>query len=236
MVDEQRETHPSYAQISASRVTSSGGVPCYGSKLRHSQFINITIAESECVRSINSDRYHDHKQLITVRLTLNQFAEFITSLNIGGGVPCTIERLNMKMIPEPPYRNEAEIVKADFEEKAKEVADTLTDAQKLLAEMRAPGGKAGKGVLAELAEKLEKAVREIGNNMPYMAECFHETMEDVVTTAKIDIEAYASDAAARAGVPGLAAPVTLQIEGTNTYGKPWSQQAAEEDQDEELNK
>lgn len=211
--NDQRENHPSYAQISASRVTSSSGVPCYGSKLRHSRFINITISQSEIVRSINSDHFHDGEELITVRLTENQFAQFITSLNIGGGTPCTLEHQNRQRVPDPPFRNEADIVKNSFEQKAQEVASVLTQAQQLLEDMRAPGGKTGKGALAELAAKLEKAVREIGSNMPYMAECFEEVMEDVVTAAKTDIEAYMADAAVRAGIPSIAAPVTLQLEG-----------------------
>src|SRR5476649_1943819 len=128
-MDEQREQHSSYAQISASRVTCGGnGLACYGSKLRHNRYINITISESELIRSINTDRYLAHKQLISVRLTENQFAQFITSMNIGGGTPCTLDRLIMKAIPEPPFHDEVSTVKNEFKQKTDEVASTLNDA------------------------------------------------------------------------------------------------------------
>jgi hypothetical protein len=193
MNEDTIETHPSYAQISASRVSSNPGATMYGSKLQHGRYIIITISESELHRSINSDRYHDRKQLIRVRLTENQFAEFITSLNSGGGAPCTIERQNGQQIPSPPFRDEVGTVRNEFEAKAKEVAKTLADAQKRLAVMIAPGGKASKADLNTLQSEIDKAVREIGANMPYMAECFVETMEEVVTDAKATIEAFAAD-------------------------------------------
>ena len=210
-MDEKFESHPSFGQITAGRVQSNPSQPMYGSKLRHGRYIIITISQSKMFRSINSDRYCDDKQLIQVRLTENQFAQFITSLNIGGGVPCTIERLNMKQVEPPPLRDEVAIVKNTFDEKTKVIARTLEAAQKRLATMVAPGGKASKAELNLLQKEIEHAAREISGNMPYMVECFVETMEDVVTSAKTDIEAYMSDAAARAGVKGLEAPVTLQL-------------------------
>jgi hypothetical protein len=213
MNDEDRiEKHPSFAQISASRVSSNPPQTMYGSKLQHGRYIIITICESELHRSINSDRYHDRKQLIRVRLTENQFAEFMTSLNSGGGAPCTIERHNGVAIESPPYRNELAMVENEFEAKAKEVADTLQAALKRLAAMTAPGGKASKAELNELQREVEKAAREIGANMPYMAECFEETMEKVVTEAKATIEAFTADRMSRAGLSPADAPRLLETD------------------------
>ena len=194
------ETHPSFAQIAASRVSSNPGAVMYGSKLRHGRYIMITISESELHRSINSDRYHDRKQLIRVRLTETQFAEFITTLNSGGGAPCTIERHNGVAIPDPPFRDEIGTVRNEFAAKAKEVSKTLADAQRRLQAMIAPGGKASKAELNELQNEIDKAVREIGANMPYMAECFVETMEEVVTDAKATIESFAAERFQHVGI------------------------------------
>jgi ElaB/YqjD/DUF883 family membrane-anchored ribosome-binding protein len=179
------------------------------------------------VRSINSDHHHAGKQLIRVRMSENQFAQFITSLNIGLGTPCTIERMDNKQVSDPPYRNEVEIVKDTFEKKAQEVAAHLEEARIQLAEMLKPNAKATKAALTDLREEIEAASREIRANMPYMAECFVETMEDVVTAAKHDIESYMTDAAARAGVPGLSTPVTLQIESSTPATVDEEQAAAE---------
>jgi hypothetical protein len=217
-IEDHIDTHPSYAQISASRVSSNPPQTMYGSKLQHGRYIIITVSASELHRSINSDRYHDRNQLIRVRLTENQFAEFITSLNSGGGAPCTIERHNGVGIASPPFRNELKMVENEFEAKAKEVAATLEAALKRIATMTAPGGKLSKGELNELKSEVEKAAREIGANMPYMAECFQETMEQVVTDAKATIEAFTVDRFKRAGIDTGEAVQILTIEGTTNEG------------------
>ena len=122
-------------------------------------------------------------------------------MNSGGGAPCTLERHNGVAIEPPPYRNELAMVKNEFEAKAQEVAKTLRDAQKRLAAMIAPGGKASKAEMTELQREIDKAVREIGANMPFMAECFEETLESVVQDAKATIESFAADRFQHAGIP-----------------------------------
>lgn len=208
------ERHPSFAQISASRVSSSHGTTMYGSKLTHSRYITITLSESELVRSINTDRYHGTRQMMQVRMSENQFAQFITSLNIGDGVPCTIERREGNRVSSPEPRNEKDITSNDFKNKVKKVSQVLAEAQNRLAEMTKPNGKASKAELNQLQDELRTASREIEQNMPYMVECFEETLDDAVTSAKTDIEAYAADAFARAGVTIGSNPVTLSVEGT----------------------
>lgn len=222
MKEDNVETHESYAQISASRVSSNPGQTMYGSKLQHGRYIIITVSESELHRSINSDRYHDRKQLLRVRLTENQFAEFITSLNSGGGAPCTLERHNGKQIDSPPFRDELAMVQNEFEAKAKEVAKTLADAQKRLAAMVAPGGKASKAELNALQDEIDKAVREIGANMPYMAECFVETMDHIVTDAKATIESFTADRFRSAGISagdGQAPVLALDVVPMDVHGE-----------------
>jgi BirA family biotin operon repressor/biotin-[acetyl-CoA-carboxylase] ligase len=57
MDKETRTRHPSFGQLEISRVTSSRGVPLYGSSLRHSNYIQLSIHESEHVRSLNQNNY-----------------------------------------------------------------------------------------------------------------------------------------------------------------------------------
>ncbi len=91
--------HESFGQVLLSRVNSAVGLACYGSKLKHSQFVELRIHRSEMRREYTHERHYQRDHLVTVRLTENQFAEMITTLNMGGGVPCTITRLNRTGVP-----------------------------------------------------------------------------------------------------------------------------------------
>ena len=85
--------------------------------------------------------------------------------------------------------------------------------------MTSPGAKVNKSDLVALRNEIETAMREVGANMPYMADSFEETVDDIVTSAKTDIEAYMSDAAARAGVAKIDAPITLALSQADLDGE-----------------
>jgi len=83
--------HPAFAQISASRVSSGGpGVPLYGSDFNHQHFVSITIRSSEERRDLNHYWHFGGRDLIEVHLSEAQWATFVSSMNVGMGVPCTL--------------------------------------------------------------------------------------------------------------------------------------------------
>lgn len=204
---ETRETHPSYAQIQISRVSSSHGQSLYGSKLRHNGYISISISESEHIRHHNTDRYHPGSQIVGLIMTESQFAHMISNMNNGAGTPCTIERRfshqapdKSGRVPSPPYAVETNTVKNEFKELAKKVSSQLESALDKLDVLSSPGSKLTKAAVADLKASVEAAFREIRSNMPFVTTVFEETIDNVVASAKHDIEAYASDTTARIGV------------------------------------
>lgn len=210
-----KERHPSFGQISASRVSSNPAQPMYGSAIRHGHYIILNISTSEMHRNLSQEWYHDKEEIIRIRMSEHQFAQFITSLNIGGGTPCTIERLQGKGIEAPPIPNEVSQIHKEFAETAADVAKALADAQKRLDAMLQPGGKASKAELNALRGELDTAVREMQSNLPFVAKQFAEAVEHTVSEAKGAIEAYMAHAAAKAGISQtqIANSVQLSIEG-----------------------
>src|SRR3954470_19367469 len=87
---EEIEKHPAYGQIAASRVTSGGGATLYGSDFKHSNFITIRVHASEQHRSLSHDWHYARDMLCEVALSEAQWATFVSSLNAGMGVPCTL--------------------------------------------------------------------------------------------------------------------------------------------------
>jgi hypothetical protein len=90
---QNRENHPSYGQLQITRVSSSNRVPLYGTSNQCRETIRITITKSELCRELNRNWNFATDPLIEIELSPAQFAEAITSLNVGSGVPVTLKRI-----------------------------------------------------------------------------------------------------------------------------------------------
>lgn len=93
MEDHTTETHPSYGQLEISRVTSNKGVPLYGTSSKFKEIIRLSIHRSELCRSLHRSWYFAKDPIVEVDMSPAQFAEAITSLNNGSGIPVTIRKI-----------------------------------------------------------------------------------------------------------------------------------------------
>ena len=139
-------------------------------------------------RELTQDRYYNKENLIRVRLSSGQFAEMITSMNRGGGVPCTIERLPGKEVPPlPQQESRKEFVHRKFEDRMKMFADTIRERQQKAKEL-VKKKTLSKQDVHDLSMTLEWLTGEIERNIPFFAKCFQETMDEVVFEAKTEVE------------------------------------------------
>jgi len=202
--------HPSYGQISISRVTSTNSIPFYGSQLKHSGYVELEIKHSRLYRSLHEDKFYDGESIVRVRMTAMQFSQMITSLNIGGGTPVTLTRLNGKMVEDPPFRDEREEIKKDVHKKAKKAVTDLTVALQRLQELSEPNSKVSKVDLREITTLFRRGVMEVEENIPFIVEQFEEAVDVMVADGRADIEAHLADAIARI-------QKVKQLEPTNEY-------------------
>ena len=103
--DEFEREHPSYGILHISR--TSGGtsaIRLFGSPLAtHYGTIRLTISKGKWIHGLNHDRYFGmSKDFIEVEMSAAQFADAITSLNMGSGTPCTIRYVGGERVPDPP--------------------------------------------------------------------------------------------------------------------------------------
>lgn len=180
-------SHPSFGQIRFNR-TDANGKTFYGSALPQDHYISMEVYHSEIHRDLTQDDYYSRGQILRVRMSSGQFAEMITSLNIGSGVPCTIERIEGKEIPKlPELENRQEFVLRKFEDRMKEFADKLRERQKQAKELVAKK-TLSKDEMRQLQTHLDSMTMEIERNIPYFSKCFQENTNEVVVEAKIEIE------------------------------------------------
>lgn len=187
-MEQERNTHPSFGQISFSR-TTSGNTNFYGSELPQYYYITMEVHQSEIIRELTQDRYYAHGiPLIKVRMSSGQFSEMITSMNMGSGVPCTIERLQGKKVEDLPMQeSRKEFVHRKFEDRMKMFADTIRERQQKAKEL-VKKKTLSKQDVHELSHHLEWLTGEVERNIPFFAKCFQETMDEVVFEAKTEVE------------------------------------------------
>lgn len=188
MEKEERNTHPSFGQIAFSRVNGTGQT-FYGSELPQDHYITMCVKQSEVNRTLSKEWYFAHSlPLIEVRMTSSQFAEAITSMNNGGGVPCTIEMVNQKGVERlPNQESRKEFVHRKFQERMKEFASKIRANQKAAKDI-VKKKTLSKQDMYNLTHQLDWLTSEVEKNIPFFMECFQETMDEVVTEAKAEVE------------------------------------------------
>lgn len=203
--DEVVDRHPSYAMAGFYRVSGDPG-PLFGSTLaRHHGFVVLRIKRAARHHSLGHDSFMGMPggSLVEVKLSNMQFAELLTQMNVGDGVPVTLSVFNGERVPGPDAITlEATKVREGFREKMRALArDVKQDRQEIqtLIEKKS----LTKDDRETIKRKLEKIVREIGSNAPFMLEQFEEATGRVVTAAKAEVDAFVTHAVTTAGMKAL---------------------------------
>jgi hypothetical protein len=194
-------THPSYGLLSIHRV-QGGDQTLFGSSLLHQNRLSIKIHEASFHRDLNHTWYSDDTEIIEIEMSPAQFAEAITTPNMGIGTPCTIRRLHGKRVADCPHNDERRQVldefKEDMQKLAAEVDKLRVNAATILEKKNITKGD--REALLGIFSKLEC---QIGSNIPFVHESFHEATDKTVTQAKLEIEAFYTSAMMSAGREAL---------------------------------
>ncbi len=201
--EEITKTHPSFGMVSFSRI-SGGDNRLFGSELVSNSFIRLSLTEGEEIWSLHSKRWHGRKHIVELDLSASQFAELLTSMNVGSGVPCTIRfrerdgQIPMFIDSDTLSEQIKEDLKADVKGIAELVKKLRSELNTVLAESSL--SKANKARLTSVAETIE---REITANMPFVLEQYVEATEKVTASAKAEVDAFLTHAATKLGFQSL---------------------------------
>lgn len=198
---DKKYRHDAYGQITLHE--ARGARVLYDSDFEPGSYMVITIHRSSLNRGLNSDRHYAENELIEVHMTHAQWVAFVSSQGKGSGVPCTIEHIHQVPMPLLPRRTEAEAIKVDMKE-------TLEDSVKALNKLReviSGNTKISKGAQNEFLSHVDKALREIQSNVPFVTEMFAEHVEKTSEKAKAEVHGYLQSAINRAGLKALGAHV-----------------------------
>lgn len=197
---ESRETHPSYAMIGAAH--ASGDTYLFGSDFTHHGFVEITIKNAESIRSLNNDRYHSRKEIVHVMLSEAQWAAFVSRLNMGDGVPCTLRwQVDIGWIPQ--IAGLAVDRKNQFK---REISERFDLARGMLRNIAATiaGSALPMKTKEHIRRELDGVEMNIGSNQGFAGEQAGKFFEDLTEKAKTEVNAYVTSVVQRAGLDAIA--------------------------------
>jgi hypothetical protein len=198
--DDACYTHPAYAQISASNV--SGGAYLYGSDFKHHNYVTIRIKRSEMNRSLSNDWPFAREELIEVAVSESQWATFVSSMNRGEGVQCTLQHLQGKVIPQiPAIEGKVAMFRAEGSEAADEAVRAIREMSQEIRD-----SKLSQKQKDQWLSKLSLIEGRTTGNLKFVASQFGEHMEAVVQKAKTEISAFAHNMIVRTGLSKLMGP------------------------------
>ena len=185
-----KTSHPSYGTLAFSR-RSGGSTPLFGSSIEHRDTIAMTLYHADITRGLHEDNIYGNKPIAEVEMSYSQFAEAITSMNMGSGVPVTIRWTEKDgKIPSCDFVSKREQFADEFKEKRKKATNESQQIIKDVAEMFEQKKNLTKADRQEILSKLSKLSMDIGCNMDFIADQFNEQMDKTVMEAKGEIEAF----------------------------------------------
>ena len=194
------ESHPSYGVIGVSRV--SGTQPLFDSDVVHGHFIEITIKEATKHRTgFTHEHVHGDRQLIKIRMSFAQYAQMITTQNVGDGIPCTLHYVKGDEKepyatrwggrPDPPDPEQfIDKFRGVGKERAQKIVDNIDKASDAVMRLLHGTDKPTKANLKTAADALSYARMDVNNNLPYLMECLEEEMETKLSNAVTEFESY----------------------------------------------
>lgn len=189
----ERETfrHPAFGMIGFSRI-SGGESVLFGSSIKHNDRIRMTLKHGKQDRHLHGDWYSGKGKIIEIEMSYTQFAECITAMNFGDGVPCTIRYTEKDGYI--PYIKENNSKREQFRN---EFSDTILKAMKQVQEQidqiqKSIDNKKNFGVKDrnEIISQLRQVKYNIGVNLDFCVEQFDEQMDKTTLEAKGEIEAF----------------------------------------------
>lgn len=183
-------SHPSYGTLAFSRKTG-GLTPLFGSSIEHRDTISMKLYHANITRGLHNDSIFGDKVIAEVEMSYSQFAEAITSMNMGTGVPVTIRWTEKDgCIPPCDFVSKREQFVNEFKEKRKKATE---DSKQLIKDVtdlfnqKKTLTKADKDIILN---KLLHLDMDIGSNMDFIADQFNKQMDKTVMEAKGEIESF----------------------------------------------
>ena len=190
MQDRVYKQEPYMGMIGATRWQSTGS-NLFASPLKNHNGIRITIKTGRVCTDLGRDWYSGDKTIVEVDLSPAQWAELLTNMNVGDGVPCTIGYRESTGLVQPHSVPDPEIIPHDDNTAQEALGGVRHQFKEVLelAKSLSSKGKAGKKDLDNLVDKLGWAILATKSNFDFADESIRKRIGKYVSAAKNEIAA-----------------------------------------------
>lgn len=187
------DQHESYGMLELSRHRRPA-TALYGSSIKHENTIRLRVAPAQTYRKHNTDYVYaavsPMDAYVDVEMSYAQFAEAITSLNMGAGVPVTVRYANGRKMAPCPFVSKDEQFRSEFEADLAGLAETADRAVSFAESLLSGKKPLNKSEKEELLSMLRAMSQDVRSNIPFVRECFTEQMDKTLTEAKSNFEGF----------------------------------------------
>lgn len=203
--DDFEREHPSYGLVHIARVTGGPGARnLFGSPLAHHYgTIRLSIGSARWIHSLHRDHYQGglRGEHIEIEMSAAQFADMITSLNMGGGTPCTIRYLAGVEVPPPPdHATEAEHIRNNFEGSLDKYKTKVRAYRKKIEDLT---DKLSEKARREIRIALNVIEDQLAENVPFMLEQFQAATTQITSAAKAEVDSFVTGMVRAAGIEAI---------------------------------
>lgn len=185
--------HPSFGMLSFNR-THGGHSNLFGSSIQHNDTIHMVLREGVVTRGLNDDWYVGEDEILEVEMSQSQFAELITSMNVGTGTPCTIKYLRGKgRINEADFINKRQQITNEFKECMNERMSDAKEFYDEVNELFTTKKSIGKGDREMILRRLANVTQGMESSSKFIFDQFQNQIDKTITEAKGEIEAFAQN-------------------------------------------
>lgn len=183
-------SHPSYGTLAFSRRTG-GPVSLFGSSIEHRDTIAMRLYHADITRDLHQDWIYGSRVVAEVEMSYSQFAEAITSMNAGTGVPVTIRYTEKDgNIPCCDFVNKRKQFTDEFKAQRKKAMEDSQQIIKDITELFSQKKTLTKADKNDILKKIDRLNMDIGCNMDFIAKQFNEQIDKTIMEAKGEIEAF----------------------------------------------
>ena len=226
----ERMEHPSFGMVSLN--SRSGNHPLFGVDYPTGHSLTLKVHRAVFERSLHRTHLYERESIIEIELSEVQWARLVASMN-STGVPCTIRRRQTgpyEGIEDPPqHMSDPVKMKAGVKKRAEMIAANLGHVRKLVDEAL-NGGTPTKAKLKEIAEWLQQTQQAIDKDMPYLTQVMSEQVDEMMTSAKAEVDAHIQFSLNELGKQALGEQIRRGGVSISAGGR--TQQLGKEDDDE----
>lgn len=202
----RRYTHPAFATISVSRGHCTPPAHLFGSPIRQDDFVRISISDAVMDRRHHEDHAYSGEPIVEIMLSPAQWAEFMLSVGVGGGVPATIIRRDRMPVPAIDMPSSASRHKEEMDDFGDKVIDRFAEVVDAL-EAEINGGSVSRKRLRDIARDARLAVEHVRPNARFMTDQLQRAADKIIESAQAVINTRLERASHKLGQAGE--PTTL---------------------------